>query len=74
MVCCVAEDREDAGRRRGAYDRSQEAQQTCASVYAKKGRTYLDNPSLGGSAQRREQSNSLAEVKGGDAGWRRIPQ
>lgn len=31
----------------------------------------LDNPS---SAQHREQSNSLAEVKGGDAGWKRIPQ
>ena len=40
----------------------------------KKGRTYLDNPSRGGSAQHREQSNSLAEVKGGDAGWKRIPQ
>ena len=44
------------------------------AVYAKKGRTYLDNPSRGGSAQHREQSNSLTEVKGGDAGWKRTPQ
>lgn len=36
MVWCVAEDREDARRRRGAYDRSQEAQQTCASVVRKR--------------------------------------
>lgn len=74
MVWCVAEDCEGARRRRGAYDRSQEAQQTYDAVYAKKGRTYLDNPSRGGSAQHREQSNSLTEVKGGDAGWKRTPQ
>ena len=74
MVWCVAEDREDARRRRVHMIDHKKAQQTCASVYAKKGRTYLDNPSQGGSAQYREQSNSLAEVKGEDAGWRRIPQ
>jgi hypothetical protein len=44
------------------------------AVYAKKGRTYLDNPSRGGSAQHREQSNSLTEVKAGDAGGKRTPQ
>jgi hypothetical protein len=47
MVRCVAEDREDARRRRGAYDRSQETQQTCASVYVKEGQNVPRQPFLG---------------------------